>query len=127
MKTSKTITYILFFISCTLLVLPFWIDLFGQSGFDFGSWVFDFHIVMLCLVNVINSVEIDSKIFKISIISLVIVLLSLVLISVSSTEIISKIGIALKGSTYLVMIFYFYKMILSSTKKDLSISNSRLQ
>lgn len=116
MKILKAVINILFFLSCVIIVSPVWIELFSETSAEnwTWTWAFDFHIFILCLANVVNWFNLDSKILKISIVLLIVVVVSLILQSVTGTDITSKIAITLKGLAYFVMIFYYYKQMLFS-------------
>lgn len=122
MKTIQKITHILFYISSALIVIPFWIDLFSESGYELNIWFFNFSLIMLCLVNVIDWFSVDKKVFKISAISLFVVLASLIIELFSSPGILVSISITMKSLSFIVMTFYFFNMLYVRTKSGMAIT-----
>lgn len=122
MKTIQKITHILFYISSALIVIPFWIDLFSESRYELNIWFFNFSLIMLCLVNVIDWFSVDKKVFKISAISLFVVLASLIIELFSSPGILVSISITMKSLSFIVMTFYFFNMLYVRTKSGMAIT-----
>ena len=122
MKTIQYITHILFYISCVLVVLPFWKDLFSETGYELNTWFFNFSIVMLCLVNMVDWFSVDKKVFRISAISLFVVLVSMIIEFFSSPGILASISITMKSLSFIVMTFYFFNMLYVRTKSEMAIT-----
>ncbi len=124
MKTLKIIIHSLFYISCFIVVLPAWIDIFGGTNYDINKWAFSFSIIMLCLVNMIDWFSIDKKVFKIATISLAILLVSVVIGSITNLELIQKIAVTLGSLVSIVMYFYFFKLLYIQTKAQTAIKKT---
>lgn len=121
MKTLKIITHTLFYISCFIVVLPAWIDIFGGASYEIDKWAFSFSLIMLCLVNMIDWFSVDKKVLKIAAISLALVLASVVVGSITNVELMLKIAITIGSLVSIVMYFYFFKMLYIQTKDQLAI------
>lgn len=122
MKTIQYITHILFYISCGLIVIPFWIDLFSETGHELNTWFFNFSIIMLCLVNTVDWFSVDKKVFRISAISLFVVLVSIIIEFFSSPGILASISITMKSLSFIIMTFYFFNLLYVRTKSEMAIT-----
>jgi hypothetical protein len=104
------------------VVLPFWKDLFSETGYELNTWFFNFSIVMLCLVNMVDWFSVDKKVFRISAISLFVVLVSMIIEFFSSPGILASISITMKSLSFIVMTFYFFNMLYVRTKSEMAIT-----
>lgn len=121
MKSLNIITHTLFYISCFIVVLPFWIDIFGGAGYVIEEWAFSFSLIMLCLVNMIDWFSVDKKVFKIATISLSLVVSSVIVGSITNVELIHKIALTLRALASIFMYFYFFKMLFLQTKDQMGV------
>ena len=121
MKTLKIISHTLFYISCFIVVLPAWIDIFGGASYEIDKWAFSFSMIMLCIVNMIDWFSVDRKVFKTSVVSLALVLASVVVGTITNVELIQKIVITLGSLVSIVMYFYFFKMLYILTKAQMAV------
>lgn len=124
MKSLKIITHILFYISCFIVVLPFWIDLFGEASYNIDKWAFNFSLIMVCLVNMIDWFSVDKKVFKIAAISLSLVVATVIVGSITNVELIHKIALTLRALASIFMYFYFFKMLYIQTKNQIGIKGA---
>ena len=116
MKNLNKTIHIFFYISCLLVILPAWADLFGISDFESQAWFFDFNVTMLCLVNMVNWLPVNKNVFKISVAMLFVTLGSTIFGLLYPEGTTLSIVITLKSISFFVMIFYFFRMLYIRTK-----------
>jgi hypothetical protein len=122
MKSLKIIIHILFYLSCVLVFIPVWIDLFSETNFKTNPWYYNLNIVMLCLVNIVDWYSVNKKIYRLALISLIAVLTAITIEIISMPGVLTNISLLLKSLGFIFMTFYFFNMLYVRTRGELAVT-----
>lgn len=122
MKSLKIIIHILFYLSCVLVFIPVWIDLFSETNFKTNPWYYNLNIVMLCLVNIVDWYSVNKKIYRLALISLIAVLTAIIIEIISMPGVLTNISLLLKSLGFIFMTFYFFNMLYVRTRGELAVT-----
>ncbi len=122
MKSLKIIIHILFYLSCVLVLIPVWIDLFSETNFKTNPWYYNLNIVMLCLVNIVDWYSVNKKNYRLALISLIAVLTAITIEIISMSGVLTNISLLLKSLGFIFMTFYFFNMLYVRTRGELAVT-----